>query len=45
MATLEEILQAEVGQLSVRQHVEAFYKGTDAIRHFAQGVMIPVLQG
>src|SRR3989304_8438376 len=45
MATFEEIQQAEVGQLSVRQRVEAFYKGTDAIRHFAQDVMIPVLQG
>jgi hypothetical protein len=45
MATLKEIQQAEVSQLPVRQRVEAFYKGTDAIRHFAQEVMIPVLRG
>ncbi len=45
MATLEEIQQAEVTQLSVRQRVEAFYKGTDAISKFAEEVMIPVLRG
>jgi hypothetical protein len=45
MATLEEIEQAEVTELSVRQRVEAFYKGTDAIGHFAQEVIIPVLRG
>ncbi len=45
MATLEEIQKAEVTDLSVRQRVEAFYKGTDAIRHFAAEVMIPVLRG
>ena len=45
MATLEEIQQAEVTQLSVRQRVEAIYKGTDAISKFAEDVLVPVLRG
>jgi Family of unknown function (DUF5677) len=45
MATLKEIQQAEIGQLSVSQRVEAFFKGTDAVRLFAHDVMIPVLCG
>ena len=45
MATLKEIQQAEVSKLSVAKRVEAFYKGTDAIQHFAKEVMIPVLKG
>jgi Family of unknown function (DUF5677) len=44
MATLEEIQQTEV-DLPVSQTVEAFYKGTDAIKQFAEKCMIPVLQG
>jgi Family of unknown function (DUF5677) len=43
MATLEEIQQTEVN-LSVSQTVEAFYKGTDAIKQFAEECMIPLLQ-
>ncbi|OPY82515.1 MAG: hypothetical protein A4E65_00815 [Syntrophorhabdus sp. PtaU1.Bin153] len=45
MATLKEIQEAEVEELPVRTRVEAFFKGTDAIRLFAEEVMIPVLQG
>jgi hypothetical protein len=44
MATLEEIQQIEV-ELPVSLTVEAFYKGTDAIKQFAQECMIPLLQG
>jgi len=45
MATIEEVQQAEITDLSVRKRVEAFYKGTDAIAKFAQEVMIPMLRG
>lgn len=40
--TIEELKKIELTQL---QQIEAFYKGTDAIAHFAQEVMIPILLG
>lgn len=43
MASLAELEQAEVTQLSVRQRVEAFFKGTDIIKQFAAEVMVPIL--
>ena len=45
MITLEELLDADEPEYSVRERVEAFYKGTDAIGKFAEEVMVPILRG
>jgi len=44
MATLEEIQKTEIN-LKASQVVEAFYKGTDAIKQFAEKRIIPLLKG
>lgn len=41
--TIADIEAADISDLSVHQRVEAFYKGTNAIRDFAQTMVIPVL--
>ena len=45
MITLDDIRNAEITDLTVNQRVEAFYKGTDAIRDFSEKVIVPVLRG
>ena len=43
MATLDELRRAEDRDLTVRQRVEAFFKGTDSLRLFAEEVMVPIM--
>ena len=45
MITLEELLAADEPEVSARERVEAFVKGTDAIGKFAEEVMVPILTG
>lgn len=45
MATLDELENAENHDVTVRERVEAFFKGTDALRGFSGDVMVPVLKG
>ena len=45
MASLEEIAAAETRDLSVRQKVEAFYKGTDALTKFSTEAIVPIIRG
>ena len=42
---LQELLDADEPEYSVRERVEAFYKGTDSIGKFAEEVMVPILSG
>ncbi len=44
MATIQELESAE-NELTVQQRVEAFFKGTDALRDFSEEIMVPVLRG
>lgn len=45
MVTFDEILDSGEPDYTVRERVEAFFKGTDAIGKFSKEVMIPVLRG
>ena len=43
--TLDELRQTDVSSLSLSKRVEAFYKGTNALRDFAETMIIPVIKG
>lgn len=45
MISLEELLNAPISDLSLKQLNDAFYDGTKAIYDFAKEVMIPQLKG